>query len=109
MDGLMDCVNRGTGSDTLANTLVQRFDVSYGQAKVLARTELSHVQVQSQIDKYKVSGVERVQFSAVMDDRTSEICEELNGTIIGIDEIEEGVNAPLMHPCCRSTLIPVLG
>ena len=107
MEGLMDCVNRGTGSDALANTLLERFDVSFGQAKTLARTELSRVEVQSQVDKYKAAGVEMVQFSAVMDDRTSEICQEMNGKIFPLDSLVVGENEPPLHPNCRSTVIPL--
>jgi SPP1 gp7 family putative phage head morphogenesis protein len=107
MEGLMDCVNRGTGSDALANTLLQRFDVSYGQAKTLARTELSRVEVQSQVDKYKSAGVEMVMFSAVMDDRTSEICQEMNGKIFPINSLAVGENEPPLHPNCRSTVVPI--
>lgn len=107
MEGLMDCVNRGTGADALANAVMNRFDVSYGQAKTLARTELSRVQVQSQVDKYKAAGVEKVQFTAVMDDRTSEICQEMDGQIFDIDSLAVGENEPPLHPNCRSTVIPL--
>jgi SPP1 gp7 family putative phage head morphogenesis protein len=81
--------------------------VSYGQAKVLARTELSRVPVQGQVDKYIASGVEKVEFTAVMDDRTSEICQEMNGKIFRVDELVPGENLAPLHANCRSTCVPV--
>lgn len=46
------------------------------------------------------------QYSAIMDDRTTELCASLNGKIFRADNISD-IECPL-HFNCRSTLIPIL-
>ena len=43
-------------------------------------------------------------FVATLDNRTSQICQELDGKKFKLSEAEEGVNYPPMHPYCRSTV-----
>jgi hypothetical protein len=45
-------------------------------------------------------------FVAVVDGKTSKTCEELNGKIFFVKDAEIGLNAPPMHPNCRSVIIP---
>jgi SPP1 gp7 family putative phage head morphogenesis protein len=66
--------------------------------------------------------VKAKEYLAELDDRTSDICQELNGKIFQLWEPifekwqtiawytndYETTNHPPMHPNCRSTLIPIL-
>ncbi|MBQ7198856.1 MAG: minor capsid protein, partial [Selenomonadaceae bacterium] len=44
------------------------------------------------------------QFIAVMDNRTTPMCQSLDGEIFPIVELNQGENAPPMHVRCRSTI-----
>lgn len=59
------------------------------------------------VKAYKDAGVKRVRYDTINDDRRTEICTELDGSEIDIDEIKIGVNAPPMHYNCRSWLTPI--
>lgn len=61
------------------------------------------------IDAFRDKGVERVEFIAVMDARTTNRCQQLNGTRWNVDQLKLGYNVPpitvdsVPHPC-RSAL-----
>lgn len=52
--------------------------------------------------------IEKSIFTAVLDSRTSEICRDMDGTIINNDDIRVGENAPPLHENCRSVLSPYI-
>lgn len=106
--GLVDCIARGASRDDLIKQLMNDFSVGFHQASRLARTELTYIQTRSTIDRYNEAGVEIVEFLAEIDSRTSDICKSMDGTQIFLKNIEIGVNAPPLHPFCRSCLIPVI-
>lgn len=106
--GMSDCVVRGASKDELVKTLQHRFDVSFSEADRLARTELTYIQNQATKDSYQKAGVKEYEFLAEEDDRTSDICEELNGQRFPIDSAVVGVNYPPLHANCRSTVIAVI-
>lgn len=51
--------------------------------------------------------VEALEYSAILDDRTTEICSQLDGLTYGIDAEEWATFRPPNHFNCRSILIPV--
>lgn len=51
-------------------------------------------------------GIEKYEFVAEVDSKTSDICLELNGKIFNIKDAEVGKNLPPMLPNCRSTIVP---
>jgi hypothetical protein len=51
--------------------------------------------------------VDGVQFSAHIDDRTTDICEMLNGTIWALGDPD--IQVPPIHFNCRSRVVPVIG
>lgn len=51
--------------------------------------------------------VEALEYSAILDDRTTEICSQLNGQTYGIDDDVWSTFRPPNHFNCRSILIPV--
>lgn len=106
--GLSDCVLRGASKDELVKTLKSRFGVSYSEASRMARTELTYIQNQATLDSYKQAGIEQYEFLAELDDRTSDICHQLNKQRFNIDSADVGVNYPPMHPNCRSTVLAVI-
>ncbi len=49
------------------------------------------------------------KYVAKIDKKTSKICHSLNGKVFKIKDMVPGINAPPMHPWCRSTTVPHLG
>lgn len=75
--------------------------------ETIARTESATLYSHGSVARYRASAaVSGMQFDAVMDERVSDICEELHGKIFAMDDVD-GVTPPL-HFACRSELIPVL-
>lgn len=69
-----------------------------------ARTKSTEVFNKGRIEYFESTGiVEAYQYSAILDDRTSEICEELHGKIFAYDDAP----IPPLHFNCRSLLIPI--
>jgi hypothetical protein len=57
---------------------------------------------------YEELEVEKYQFVATLDKRTSDICQELDGKVFDMKDRIVGVNASPMHPSCRSCEIPYI-
>lgn len=106
--GMTDCVVRGASKDELVKTIKARFGVSYSEASRLARTELTYIQNQATKDSYLKAGIEEYEYLAEIDDRTSELCQELNGKRFKVNSAMVGVNYPPMHPNCRSAVLAVI-
>jgi len=104
--GLLDCIEKGAKSEELTRTLVNRFGVSYNQAKRITTTELSHIQVQAAMDRYIDAGIGQYKFVAIGDEATCQTCGALNGQIFSFMSAEIGKNMPVIHPSCRCTIIP---
>lgn len=101
---LIACVASGKKTTELKKALMQRFDVSYNNADMLARTELAHVQTQAAQQRYKDYGIEQVEVFVDEDERTCEICAAHEGE-------RYNVNAQMpvpFHPRCRCCMIPVV-
>jgi SPP1 gp7 family putative phage head morphogenesis protein len=85
--------------------LLLDFDVGHINATRLIRTESNRIANQAELEAYKQSEVEYYIYSATLDGRTSDICSQLDGDRKKIEDAQEGVNYPPMHPNCRSTTI----
>jgi SPP1 gp7 family putative phage head morphogenesis protein len=107
-DVLLNGELTGASVNKMAGEIKNRFNVAAYQARRLVRTEINYVQNQATLEEYKDAGIERYEFGAFLDDRTSEICEEHNGHIYNVKDAKVGVNCPPMHPNCRSIIMPVV-
>ena len=106
--GMSDCVLRGASKDELVRELKSTFGVSFSDADRLARTELTYIQNQATKDSYIKAGVNQYEYLAETDDRTSDICSDLNGQRFDVAAAVVGVNYPPLHPNCRSTVLAVI-
>lgn len=98
---------RGRGPNVVSRDLANKLNVSYSNAKRLVRTELNYISNKAMMQSYVDSEVlDKYQYLATLDNRTSEICIELDSKIFPLKEATVGVNYPPMHPNCRSTTIP---
>lgn len=100
---------QGINLQTMTKRVSERFETAKkNDVERLLRTEVNYVLNQATLDGYKEAGIEKYEFSATLDSRTSQICSELHGEIFEIKKIAVGLNYPPMHPRCRSTTIPIV-
>ena len=72
----------------------------------IARTEITRADSMGRLISMKGNDdVIGVEFSAVMDDRTTEICTERNGLLMRLDDPRLPENTPPLHVNCRSLLL----
>ena len=100
---------RGDSIQKMARQLKKDLNVLYYQAERLVRTETNYAMNQAHLKGYKDSGVvEKYEFLAAHDKRTSKLCRDLDGETFELSKAVVGENYPPMHPNCRSTVVPVL-
>ena len=100
---------QGINLKTMTKRVSERFETAKkNDVERLLRTEVNYVLNQATLDGYKEAGIEKYEFSATLDSRTSQICSELHGEVFEIKKIAVGLNYPPMHPRCRSTTIPIV-
>ena len=103
-EGLVHCVITGKKTTELKKILQERFNVSYGRADALVRTEMAHIQTEAAKQRYKDYGVTKVQFWADPDERTCPECGKLHKKIYNVGE-----HIPIpAHPRCRCCALPVV-
>lgn len=103
---IQDGVNLGESNDQMASKLAEIMDSSYSRAKRLIRTETAYVYNAASMEGYEEAGIERYQFLATLDMRTSKPCQRLDNQVFFLRDAQVGVNMPPIHPNCRSTTIP---
>ena len=85
--------------------------LSDAHAENIFRTNIATSFVQGNMEAARTehgkSAIPAMEFVAVMDDRTTEVCAERNGQIYPADEVENLDIVPPLHYMCRSDLIPV--
>ncbi len=94
-------VIRGTKAKDYTDGILQ---TSRRDATTIAITANSAVQNAARLETYKrMKSIAYVEWSAILDSRTSEICQSRSGTVYPIDKPHP---KPPAHPRCRSILIP---
>ena len=48
------------------------------------------------------------EYHAKLDSKTTKTCRGLNGKVFKVKDMQPGVNAPPMHPFCRSAVAPYI-
>lgn len=100
---------QGINLQTMAKRVSERFETAKkNDVERLLRTEVNYTLNQATLDGYKEAGIEKYEFSATLDSRTSQICSELHEEVFEIKKVAVGLNYPPMHPRCRSTTIPII-
>ena len=100
----MHCVVSGKDSKYLKYILQQRFEVSYGRADTLVRTELAHIQTTAAQQRYIDAGVKEVQLWASEDERRCPECGKHHKEYYPI----HGKMPVPLHPKCRCCIVPVV-
>ena len=109
---ISDTINKGlTGGwsiDRMARVLAERTGVAYHRADTLVRTETTFYNNLATLDTIKELGGDHYEIVAVLDSRTSEICQSENHKVYSVKEYEPGRTAPPFHVRCRSTIRPAV-
>ena len=103
---LVQSITLGEDPQKVINKMAKAFKTNKNDAGRLIMTESAYYASESQKQAYSELNVERFQFIATLDDRTSNICQEMDLQIMKMSDYEVGVTAPPLHPFCRSTTIP---
>ena len=102
---VIDCVKNGEQPKRIIKRIKDDYGVSAYQAKRLVNTEVARVVNAGQLDVYRESGVvEKVLYTATLEDNTCEICADLDGKTF---KLNDAPNIP-QHPNCRCCLVPVV-
>ena len=96
---------QGKSVERMSRSLRERLDISHANANRLVRTESAHFANAATFDAYEKEEIEKYQFLATLDDRTSDICQSMDLQVFPVADMQEGVNAPPMHVNCRSTTV----
>ena len=104
-DELLVSLMTGRSVRDTSQTIAERFEVGQNKARRLVRTESAFFHNQMELLSYEDAEITKYKFVAVLDRRTSEICQEHDNKVYDTDKAVPGVNYPPLHPWCRSTTI----
>lgn len=104
-DELLVSLMTGRSVRDTSQAIAERFEVGKGKARRLVRTESAFFHNQMELLSYEDAEIEKYKFVAVLDKRTSHICQQHDNKVYNTDEAVPGVNYPPLHPWCRSTTI----
>lgn len=104
-DELLVSLMTGRSVRDTSQAIAERFEVGKGKARRLVRTESAFFHNQMELLSYEDAEITKYKFVAVLDRRTSRICQEHDNKVYDTDKAVPGVNYPPLHPWCRSTTI----
>lgn len=105
---LKEGILTGKGSYRIAEELEEKMNQGLYAAERLVRTETTYIANAADKVGYEETGIKEYEYLAALDERTSEICQKLNGFVFKVEDAKAGENFPPMHPNCRSTTVAVL-
>lgn len=80
---------------------------SRNRGSLIVTTETTYAYNRGRLASFAEHKVDYVQFSAVMDARTSIQCRTRHGLIVAMNDLRLAANTPPLHGRCRSVLVPV--
>ena len=104
-DELLVSLMTGRSVRDTSQAIAERFEVGQNNARRLVRTESAFFHNQMELLSYEDAEITKYRFIAVLDKRTSHICQEHDNKVYHTDKAVPGVNYPPLHPWCRSTTI----
>ena len=97
---------RGDALDKIIGKVSERLNVSKANAARLIYTESAAYSSKARLKSFQDLGVEKYEIVATLDNRTSEICQEMDGKVFDLKDYEIGVTANPFHVRCRTTTAP---
>ena len=104
-DELLVSLMTGRSVRDTSQAIAERFRAGQNNARRLVRTESAFFHNQMELLSYEDAEITKYRFVAVLDKRTSHICQEHDNKVYDTNKAEPGVNYPPLHPWCRSTTI----
>ena len=104
-DELLVSLMTGRSVRDTSQAIAERFEVGQNKARRLVRTESAFFHNQMELLSYEDAEITKYKFVAVLDRRTSHICQEHDNKVYDTDKAVPGVNYPPLHPWCRSTTV----
>ncbi len=96
----------GDAPDRAIKNISKKFDVSKSQAGRLVQTEQAYFSSVAQKEAFSELDVEKYEIVATLDNKTSKICQDMDGHVFDMKDYEAGVTANPFHPNCRTTTVP---
>jgi len=103
---MLDNFSKGSNWLDLKADLKRSFGVSDFEARRLLITETARINSIAKESSFTDAGFSMYQYIAVSDDKTTQICNNLDDKIFRLEDMIVGVNAPPTHIYCRSTIVP---
>lgn len=97
---------RGDSLEKLADKIAEKMKVSKANASRLVYTESAAYSSRARLKSYQDLGVEKYEIVATLDNRTSNICQDMDGKVFDLKDYEVGVTANPFHVRCRTTTAP---
>ena len=88
----------GISQAKMSRQIREEFNTEKKYADRLIRTECNYFHNQAELMVYREMGVDEYVFMAVLDGRTSQVCQDLDGVKIPLSEAVVQENYPPMHP-----------
>ena len=96
----------GQNPQKAIDAIAKKMNTSKYNAGRLVMTEEAYFSSLATGEAYKAHGYEQYQILATLDNRTSEICQQMDQKPFPVSEYQAGVTAPPFHVLCRSTTVP---
>lgn len=97
---------RGDNPNRLTDRVAFLFKTNQNNSARLLQTEYAAISSTAQEKVYQDLDVEEFIFIATLDMRTSKICQDMDGHHFSMKDYKVGINAPPLHPRCRSCTAP---
>lgn len=107
-DSVSNSILAGIHPNRFVPALKKKLQQTASNAKRLLITETARIQDDAQERSWKALltpdewKTAQYKFIAIIDEKTSHICESLHGKKFKVTEAKRGLNCPPMHPYCRS-------
>ncbi len=95
----------GKSNEKMTSELMEMTNMGQHACNRVIRTETTYMANQGELESYKELGIDKIQFLATLDVRTSDECRSMDNKIIDTKDIVVGKNYPPLHPHCRSTTV----
>ena len=97
---------RGDSLEKLADKIAEKMKVSKANASRLVYTESAAYSSKARLKSFQDLGIEKYEIVATLDNKTSEICQEMDRKVFDLKDYEIGVTANPFHVRCRTTTAP---
>lgn len=88
----------------ISSYLQHMHNIGYS-VEVELRTENSRLSTEKNFESYRTAGIEKYRFCACLDNRTCQVCRDLNGKVFRVSQKQIGINCPPIHKGCRCTTV----